>query len=259
MDRQRDLFGAGCRDRRMRVGEAVTSPERADGVLAVPTVSALVSATDPQGDASASQGNGLSGEAYQDIVGRDGRCGRRTFTFAMDVAASVPAAPVLPGGIKVQEWDWNINTSPELPRGFPFSSGSAAPPEFIVMVRWDGSAFNGILIDRRPLLIGGEAVSTSIPFDIDGATISYGQCETCWTTYRASRGLPGRTIGPTWAAAAYRRWIVRPILRRPFGPRVSLRRSHARGARELESLVEEALDGFASRHLARTSSDATST
>jgi hypothetical protein len=158
---------AGCGS-----GEAVTSPERVDGILAVPTVSALVSATDAQGDASASQGSGLRGEAYQDIVSAAVDAEGGTFAFAMDVAASVPAAPVLPSGITVQEWDWNINTSPALPRGFPFSSGGVAPPEFIVMVLWDGTAFAGTLIDRRPLLIGGEAVSTSIPFDIDGATIS---------------------------------------------------------------------------------------
>jgi hypothetical protein len=68
----------------------------------VPTVSALVSATDAQGDASASQENGLSGEAYQDIVSAavDGEGG--TFAFAM--------------------------------------------------VLWDGTAFAGMLIDRRPLL-----------------------------------------------------------------------------------------------------------
>ncbi len=158
---------AGCGS-----GEGVTSPERADGVLAVTTLSALVSTTDAQGDASASQGNGLGGKAYQDIVSAAVDAEGGTFTFAMDVAASVPAAPVLRGGITVQEWDWNLNTSPALPRGFPFSSGSAAPPEFIVMVLWNGSAFTGVLIDRRPLLIGGEAVSMSIPFDIVGATIS---------------------------------------------------------------------------------------
>ena len=158
---------AGCGS-----GEVVTGPERADGVIAVPTVSALVSTTDAQGDASASNGNGLSGEAYQDIVSAGVDAEGGTFAFVMDVAASVPPAPVLPGGIKVQEWDWNINTSPELPRGFPFSSGSAAPPEFIVMVVWDGTAFTGVLIDRRPLLIGGNAVSTPIQSDIDGTTIS---------------------------------------------------------------------------------------
>jgi hypothetical protein len=138
---------------------------------AVPT-SALVSATDPAGDAAASHGNGLTGEPYQDIIGATIDFDQATFTFSMDVGTSVPGSPVLPGGITVQEWSWNINTAPELPSGFPFAPGGAAPPEFIVMVTWNGSTFAGILIDRRPLLSGGQAVSTSIPFEIDGATIT---------------------------------------------------------------------------------------
>jgi hypothetical protein len=42
----------------------------------------------------------------------------------------------------------------------------------MIMVTWDGSAFTGTLIDRRPLLAGGQPVNTSIPFAIDGAAIS---------------------------------------------------------------------------------------
>ena len=153
-------------------GGAVTGPGQVDGSLAVPSVSAVVSAADPEGDASASQGSGLGGEAYQDIVSAEVDADGGTFVFRMDVAASVPAAPVLPPGITVQEWSWNLNTDPALPRGFPFSTGSAAPPEFMVVVLWDGSAFSGTLIDRRPLLSGGTAVTTSLPVEIDGATIS---------------------------------------------------------------------------------------
>jgi hypothetical protein len=149
--------------------EQVLAPELQETTL----LSALVvSTTDPEGDALGSQGSGLTGEAYQDIVRAEVNSEDATFAFAMDVAANVPAAPVLPGGITVQEWSWNINTSPALPRGFPFSPGSATPPEFIVMVLWDGIAFTGTLIDRRPLLSGGEAVSTSIPVEIVGARIS---------------------------------------------------------------------------------------
>jgi hypothetical protein len=150
----------------------VTEPGQADGVSAALALSALVSTTDPEGDASATQGNGLTGEAYQDIVSTEIDAEGGVFAFSMDVAANVPAAPVLPGGITVQEWSWNLSTGPALPRGFPFPTGSPAPPEFIVMVLWDGVTFNGILIDRRPLLSGGEAGRTSIPVEIDGTTIS---------------------------------------------------------------------------------------
>lgn len=149
--------------------EQVLSPESPGST----SVSALVvSTTDPEGDALGSQGNGLVGEAYQDIVSAEVNSEGATFGFAMVVAANVPGAPVLPGGVTVQEWSWNINTSPAVPRGFPFAPGGAAPPEFMVMVLWDGIAFTGTLIDRRPLLSGGEFVSTSIPVEIVGATIS---------------------------------------------------------------------------------------
>jgi hypothetical protein len=150
----------------------------------------LVSTTDPEGDAGASHGNGLSGEGYQDIVGATVDDDLGTFTFSMQVATSLPATPVLPGGITLQEWSWNLGTGPELPRGFPFPPGSAAPPEFIVVVTWDGRAFAGTLIDRRPLLAGGQAVSTAVPFAIDGATI----------TAEVGMSLLGTPSSFTWVA-----------------------------------------------------------
>jgi len=42
----------------------------------------------------------------------------------------------------------------------------------MVMVTWDGRGFTATLIDRRPLLAGGQSVSTPIPFAIAGAAIS---------------------------------------------------------------------------------------
>ena len=39
-------------------------------------------------------------------------------------------------------------------------------------VFWNGTEFGGSLIDRRPLLSGGEAAITSIDFEVDGATLS---------------------------------------------------------------------------------------
>jgi hypothetical protein len=138
----------------------------------VPALALTSSVTDPEGDAVASQGNGLTGEAYQDIVGAEVTAEGHVFTFTMDVAAAIPAAPVLSHGITLLEWSWNLNTSPEFPKGFPFATGNVAPPEFMVMVLWNGPTFTGILIDRRPLLTGGDVVITSVPFSIEGATVS---------------------------------------------------------------------------------------
>jgi hypothetical protein len=152
---------------------------REDTVLApdvhpLAPVAVLTSAAvaDPEGDAVASQGNGLTGEAYQDIVGADVSKERGTFVFLMDLAAPLPARPDLNPGTHLQEWSWNLNTNPStFPAGFPFAPGSVAPPEFSVLVLWDGSAFTASVIDRRPLLVGEDATITAVPFDISGAQV----------------------------------------------------------------------------------------
>ena len=43
--------------------------------------------------------------------------------------------------------------------------------EFYVYVAWDGVEFKGYAIDRRPLLNGGNAIVTPVPFSIDGTTV----------------------------------------------------------------------------------------
>jgi hypothetical protein len=57
------------------------------------------------------------------------------------------------------------------PRGYPIAPGSSVNPEFIVYVSWDGAAFAGTAIDRRPLLTGGEAIITPVPFSVNGAVV----------------------------------------------------------------------------------------
>ena len=39
-------------------------------------------------------------------------------------------------------------------------------------VVWDGSAFSAAWFDRRPLLTGGTYTVTSVPFEIDGNTVT---------------------------------------------------------------------------------------
>jgi hypothetical protein len=135
-------------------------------------LAALSSTTDPIGD---TDGNGVPGQAYQDIVQAGVDAAGGVFTFTMDVAANVPAEPTSPGGITLMTWSWNLNTIPTaFPSGYPFAPGTGltAPPEFIVWVFWNGTEFGGSLIDRRPLLVGGEAAITSIDVDIHGATLT---------------------------------------------------------------------------------------
>ena len=45
------------------------------------------------------------------------------------------------------------------------------PSEFLVYVSWDGAEFRAYAIDRRPLLTGGNAIVTPVPFSIDGAIV----------------------------------------------------------------------------------------
>ena len=45
------------------------------------------------------------------------------------------------------------------------------PAEFVVYVSWDGTEFAGTAIDRRPILAGGEAILTPVPFRINGTII----------------------------------------------------------------------------------------
>ena len=39
-------------------------------------------------------------------------------------------------------------------------------------VIWNGSAFSAAWFDRRPLLTGGSYTMTSVPFEIDGDTVT---------------------------------------------------------------------------------------
>ncbi len=131
--------------------------------------------TDPVGDAGASiNGQGIAVFAYQDIVQasitlRDGR-----FILVMDVAAPIPSGPALPNGVKLLEWSFRLDTNlTTAPCGFPFEPADCEHhAEYMVFILWDGTSFTGILIDRTPLLTGGQAVITRIPFNINGAEIT---------------------------------------------------------------------------------------
>jgi hypothetical protein len=95
------------------------------------------------------------------------------FELLMEMADVVPDEPTLPKpGVKEIWWFWIFDLdSTTSPAGYPWSAAVGRPPEFIVSVSWDGVEFAGAAIDRRPLLAGGKAIITSIPFTIDGPTV----------------------------------------------------------------------------------------
>ena len=154
--------------------------------------------SDPTGDAVASDGSGVIGAPNQDIVSASvGTKGGR-FVFGIDVAAALRNHPVGRPQSVLQEWSWNLNTDPSAsPAGFPFAPTTAAPPEFIVMVLWNGTRFEASVIDRRPLLAGEEAVITHVPYQIEGESL----------TVFVDSGLLGNPESFAWVART-NNWIV---------------------------------------------------
>ncbi len=145
--------------------------------FAQPVSASLTSVvTDPVGDAVLTAA-GIAAPPYQDIVKASITFKDSRFIFLMDLAAPVPNnPPLLPPGTALIDWVWQLQTDPTLfPCGFPGAPGPAAfcPPfEFVIGIVWNGTSFTGIFIDRRPLLMGGNAIVTVVPFNIKGSEIT---------------------------------------------------------------------------------------
>lgn len=112
--------------------------------------------------------------AFQDIVfARMTKTAGGDFALLVEVTGPVPVAPPLPApGVNEIWWGWAFDLDPTaLPIGYPWGPGDKRRPEFIVYVSWDGTAFAGTAVDRRPLLTGGEAIITPVPFSINGTIV----------------------------------------------------------------------------------------
>src|SRR6185503_12464129 len=94
------------------------------------------------------------------------------FALLMEMAGPVPIAPALPPPAHTEMWwIWVFDLDPTTaPRGYPFLCNESLS-EFLVYVSWDGTEFAGTAIDRRPLLTGGEAIVTPVPFGINGRVV----------------------------------------------------------------------------------------
>jgi hypothetical protein len=117
---------------------------------------------------------------YQDFVrGQLTKTASGDFELLMEMAGPVPVnPPQSQQGNSEMWWFWIFDLDPTTrPKGYPWhESGSqnpesGRPPEFIVCVSWDGTKFAGTAIDRRPILTGGEAIITPVPFSIDGTIV----------------------------------------------------------------------------------------
>lgn len=154
--------------------------------------------SDPTGDAFFAPA--LPAPGYQDIVQATVTAEDSSFTFVMDVAAPIPSDPALPG-IHRLTWHFVLDTNPaSAPKGYPFPPGSAAPAEYLVMLIWDGTAFTASLVDRTPLLTGGQAVVTPISFSFSG--------DRSEVTFSASAGAIGDPSSFGWRAFTFD-WAAR--------------------------------------------------
>lgn len=94
------------------------------------------------------------------------------YEMLMEMADPVPANPGPRPGTQEIWWFWIFDLDPTTgPHGYPWQNAVGRPPEFIVYVSWNGTAFAGTAIDRRPLLTGGEAIITPVPFSINGTIV----------------------------------------------------------------------------------------
>ena len=144
---------------------------------------------DPQGDAFYT--NGYAAPAFLDILAASFTISD-TLTFTIDVAASLDALPNPPGAGGIFVWHFGLDTDNSTdPPGFPLAPGLAGPIEFLADARWDGTAFSGVFLDRRPALTGGSPVQYSIPVSVSGSRIILTVPAALAAQVNASVVLPG--------------------------------------------------------------------
>ncbi len=188
------LLGAmligGCSERTDPTASRVLPP--ASFATVAPQSSVV---TDPVGDLQ------NKGSDYQDIIRTEITKQGRDFDFVMTLTAPVPDNPALPAGADVLVWQFLLDTdSTASPAGYPFTKNTAFPSEFMIQYRVYRSGFTdpldptsstGVLVDRRPLLAGGQAILTTIKVSIDGTQI----------TFVVNAGLLGDPSAFTWVSA----------------------------------------------------------
>jgi hypothetical protein len=122
---------------------------------------------DPAGDA------GVAEPGYLDFVSVDISVGPspHTVDFTFALAEPLPDPIEVPAGYDALGWEFCLDRSGGDSDivGYPFAASTSTPCEKIVMVTTEGgspSDLNGALLDRLPLLHGGEPTETGIPVAI---------------------------------------------------------------------------------------------
>ena len=140
---------------------------------------------DPIGDAT------KAARRYQDVVSAEIMKHGRHFVFVMELATPVPHKPPVPSGADVIVWMFSLDTdTTEFQVGYPHPGTERF--EFQVQLRQYRDGFTdpldptrsaGVLVDRRPLLTGRQAILTAIEYSIEGTKIT-------WVVDAASLGDP---------------------------------------------------------------------
>jgi hypothetical protein len=122
--------------------------------------------------------------AYLDLTRATVSLQGQRFQFSVDLAGTVPADPgtdsSLPADLDHWGWEYGLDTDPTTaPVGYPFPDGTANPMEFYLGVDWNstgsfglGTGFVGLLVDRRPLLTGGQAIVIPVKFSIQDTVVT---------------------------------------------------------------------------------------
>ena len=133
-----------------------------------PTSIATSWIADPQGDVGLPDPPG-----YLDGLAAGVAREADAFLFSFALAEPIPAAPEIPNGWDSLGWSFCLDMDKAAdPKGYPFAPSTAAPCEFIIQVRSSGGPLTGVLMDRRALQDGGDAVVTPLDASIEGATIT---------------------------------------------------------------------------------------
>jgi len=166
-------FLAGCSERNASTGPTGTATGAVAAALAAGKTSLVF---DPVGDAT------NKAQDYQDIVRAEITKVGRNFVLVMELAAPLPDNPPVPAGSDLLLWEIVLDTDPSTsPLGYPFPKDPATF-EFVVEHRvyrpgftdpLDPTQSAGFLMDRRPLLDGGQATIIPIQLSIEGAKLTW--------------------------------------------------------------------------------------
>ena len=120
---------------------------------------------DPVGDSVPETRPFMDAVAYGVDWVRAGEVEGGTFVFGFEVAGPIPDSFEVPMGYDAAQYSFCLDADPSTsPGGYPFANDDPVWCEFILTAVSDGGAWTGTLIDRRPLLHGGDAETRAITF-----------------------------------------------------------------------------------------------